>query len=558
MKRNITVNIFGTLYPMDEDAYAMLNAYIVNMRDYFSNQPDGKEIADDIEGRVAELMSELRENGTEAISIQHIEDIINRVGKPEQFIEEDEKCNDPMGPSINETEKKKKLYRDPEHKILGGVFGGFGCYLGITPVWLRLAYILLIFGFLINMPETFPIILLLISSYFVCWASIPLATNPAERLQMKGEQVNLPNMCDEFLTSTREMLSRQAELNKDGRLTAGVVSVLKWCIYAIGILLIAACIAGAIGLLIAIVCAASAPWGTLRSMVGEDFPIMVVIDSNPTWLLWSATVSVLVLLIVTLYLLLHFTLHILGSVRPLTTKLRVGSLVIWLIALLFAAASLTNIASNTISYHRFTKRHLGHKEYNEEERKNEQHRKLNEEGWTIVWDNNTNKLSNKGQHYSGNKYVSYLEGKTEDSGMVMKYEVVRSQKLSPGVYRLQAIGRTNGNGAEIVAFNGKDERYSSPIPVCGNKGGSVWSDARMALEADTTNILPNRNYLNSITKANNSKGYGWSEIVIDNVIVGPDSILKYGVTNVSPTQTWDGTWLSATAFELIRQEQAKP
>lgn len=120
MKRNITVNIFGSLYPMDEDAYAMLNSYISNMREYFSRQPDGKEISDDIEGRVAELMSELRQNGTEAISIEHIQEIIERVGKPEQFLEEETESIrtdiPPLPPSI----VKKKLFRDPEHKMMGG------------------------------------------------------------------------------------------------------------------------------------------------------------------------------------------------------------------------------------------------------------------------------------------------------------------------------------------------------------------------------------------------------------------------------------------------------
>ena len=275
MKRNITVNIFGSLYPMDEDAYTMLNAYIANMRDYFSHQPDGKEIADDIEGRVAELMSELRQNGTEAISIEHIEEIINRVGKPEQFVEDETIIKNI--PPIPLSSPKKKLFRDPEHKVLGGVFSGLGCYLGMNPLWLRLAYIVIIFWLSLIMNITLPIILLLICSYFVCWGSIPLAANPAERLQMKGEPVNLSNMCDEFLTSTKEMISRQSEFNKDGRLTAGVVSVLKWCVYAIGILVITACIAGFIGILISIIFAISAPWGNLQGIVREDFlPLIIV------------------------------------------------------------------------------------------------------------------------------------------------------------------------------------------------------------------------------------------------------------------------------------------
>lgn len=556
MKRNITVNIFGSLYPMDEDAYAMLNAYIVNMRDYFSRQPDGKEIADDIEGRVAELMSELRQNGTEAISIEHIEDIINRVGKPEQLVEENSENIEAVIPPIPTEAPKKKLYRDPEHKLLGGVFGGFGCYLGVDPVWLRLAYILLIFGFIVNMPETLPVILLLISAYFVCWGSIPLAANPAERLQMKGEQVNLSNMCEEFLTSTREMLSRQSELNKDGRLTAGVVSVLKWCVYAVAVLLITSCIAGFIGILITIVCAVSAPWNNLRDIVGEDFPIIVLLDSNPSWIIWVATVSVIILLIISLYLLSHFTLRILGRVRPLSNTLRIVSLVLWLIAMVFSAASITKIISN-VNINYFPK-HRVRIERNEIEdiadRKRKQAAQLAEAGWTILKDNNIRNYTNKGKHYSGSYGMNYLDAGMNKDGLGMEYEVERIQKVAPGTYQLEAKGRTNGRGAEIFAINGQGTRYAEPIPVCGGKGGSVWKNAELALNADTTKLLPNRHYLKQLLKVNNSQGYGWSDITIKDIHVGPDSIIRYGLTNISPTQTWDGTWLSATSFELVRQE----
>lgn len=555
MKRNITVNIFGSLYPMDEDAYAMLNAYIANMRDYFSRQPDGKEIADDIEGRVAELMSELRQNGTEAISIEHIEDIINRIGKPEQFEEEEEIVSQAIPPIPPKT-AKKKLYRDPEHKILGGVFGGFGCYLGVNPLWLRMAYILLIVGFFVNMPYTFTIILLIISAYLVCWGSIPLAANPAERLQMKGEQVNLSNMCDEFLTSTREMLSRQYEMNKDGKLTAGVISILKWCVYAVGILLIAVCVAGVIGLLIAVVCAVAAPWGNLRGIIDDDFPILVILDSNPSWLIWTSTISIIVLLVITLYLLAHFTLRILGRVRPLSNALRIISLVVWLIALVFSAASITKIVSN-ININYLPKHRTDWEKSKAEQivaRKERQAKQLKEAGWTVCKDNNIQYYVNKGEHFSGNRGLTYLDAAMRHDGLGMEYEAVRTQKVAPGIYRLEAKGRANGEGAEIFAVDGHGTRLHAPIPVCGNVGGSVWKNAQLALDSDTTNLLPNRNYLEQLRNVNNSQGYGWSDIEITDIYVGPDSLLVYGVSNLSEEKTWDGTWLSATSFELKKQD----
>lgn len=87
MKKNITVNLFGTLYAIDDDACKLLEQYLDNMRSYFSKREGGDEITDDIEHRVAELFSELKTNGVEAISIEHVRDIIQRIGNPEQMDE---------------------------------------------------------------------------------------------------------------------------------------------------------------------------------------------------------------------------------------------------------------------------------------------------------------------------------------------------------------------------------------------------------------------------------------------------------------------------------------
>lgn len=87
MKKNITVNLFGTLYAIDDDACKLLEQYLDNMRSYFSKREGGDEITDDIEHRIAELFSELKTNGVEAISIEHVRDIIQRIGNPEQMDE---------------------------------------------------------------------------------------------------------------------------------------------------------------------------------------------------------------------------------------------------------------------------------------------------------------------------------------------------------------------------------------------------------------------------------------------------------------------------------------
>ena len=85
MKKNITINLFGALYAIDEDAYELLKKYEENMRAYFSRKEGGAEIADDIENRVAELFAELKAAGVEAVTIEHVEDIIRRIGNPEEM-----------------------------------------------------------------------------------------------------------------------------------------------------------------------------------------------------------------------------------------------------------------------------------------------------------------------------------------------------------------------------------------------------------------------------------------------------------------------------------------
>lgn len=83
MKKNITINLCGRLFQIDEDAYELLQQYINSLRSSFGLQDGGEEIVDDIETRIAELFDELKSNGIVAITIDHVKDIITRIGKPE-------------------------------------------------------------------------------------------------------------------------------------------------------------------------------------------------------------------------------------------------------------------------------------------------------------------------------------------------------------------------------------------------------------------------------------------------------------------------------------------
>lgn len=87
MKKNITINLCGRLFNIDEDAYELLRNYIDTLRNYFARQAGGNEIADDLEERIAELLDELKSQGVEAINIDHVKEVIRRVGQPEEMEE---------------------------------------------------------------------------------------------------------------------------------------------------------------------------------------------------------------------------------------------------------------------------------------------------------------------------------------------------------------------------------------------------------------------------------------------------------------------------------------
>ncbi len=184
MKKTFTVNISGIVFNIDEDAYSVLNDYLQSIKKHFANTDGRDEIISDIESRIAEILTESITDTKEVISIEDIEKVIKAIGLPNEFeIDEEEPIakQRSTGRSGKET---KRLYRDPDNTMISGVCGGLGAYFHTDPVWFRLAFVILAFagvgtGVLI---------------YIVLWAVIPLAGSTAEKLEMRGERVDLSNI----------------------------------------------------------------------------------------------------------------------------------------------------------------------------------------------------------------------------------------------------------------------------------------------------------------------------------------------------------------------------
>ena len=123
MKKSLNININGIIFHIDEDAYEKLNAYLERLKKHFSQQEGGGEVVNDIEARIAELLREKMDENKQVVTIEDIDEIIRKLGEPAEMMDDEEQEEKP--PRFN-FDQPKRLYRDPENKIIGGVGGGMG------------------------------------------------------------------------------------------------------------------------------------------------------------------------------------------------------------------------------------------------------------------------------------------------------------------------------------------------------------------------------------------------------------------------------------------------
>lgn len=187
MKKTLTVNLGGTVYHIDEDAYRLLDNYLNNLRLHFSKEECADEIVDDIERRISELFSEKLVGGIQVITIADVEEVIARVGNPEEM-EAEEKSTasaDEAGNAHSDKEKvNRRLFRNPDDKMIGGVVSGLGAYTGWDVTVLRLFLLVIL---VCGCGTLVPI-------YIICWLVIPEAGTAAEKLAMRGEAITVENI----------------------------------------------------------------------------------------------------------------------------------------------------------------------------------------------------------------------------------------------------------------------------------------------------------------------------------------------------------------------------
>jgi phage shock protein PspC (stress-responsive transcriptional regulator) len=189
MKRTLTINLNNIVFHIDDDAYEMLLQYLTDIAQYFESEEEKKEIMSDIEARISELFSEKLQKGKNVITIDDVKDVIQIMGKPNEYAGEEEKqVHSNNQKSEKKGTKTRRFYRDPENCILGGVASGLAAYIDWDVTLIR---VLMVIGVFIGMGVIIPI-------YIVMWLVSPEAKTPSQRLEMQGEEVNIESIKSEF------------------------------------------------------------------------------------------------------------------------------------------------------------------------------------------------------------------------------------------------------------------------------------------------------------------------------------------------------------------------
>ena len=337
MKKTVNINLAGTFFHIDEDAFAKLSRYLEAVKKSISDPVGGDEIIQDIEARIAELFSERLEINTQVISTRELDAIIKIMGQPEDYIMDEDaaQTNSATGNQTRgETISIKQLFRDSDNKFIAGVCSGLSHYLGLEVIWVRLFWIFLSF-----VTTGFGVI-----AYLLFWILVPGAETTSEKLKMTGEPINISNIEKKFNEGYQKVsqniknvdYDKYEEKIKKGSATffdslgAILSTVFKIGIKFFGLLIVIAGLLGLISILIGMTV-----FGTFgiydTGVTGMDIYQLIDTTNTPIWI-----ITLIITLIAGIPLLLLFILGLkimFPNIKSIGTPVKITLTILWIAAI---------------------------------------------------------------------------------------------------------------------------------------------------------------------------------------------------------------------------------
>ncbi len=250
MKKTIKINLGAVVFHVDEDAYDLLRNYLDQLDARFMAEPGRKEILADIETRMAELFQAKISTDKQVLTLADTREVIDIMGEPEEIGEETQD-EEPVTFTRQRGRRGRRMFRDPDNQVIGGVCSGIGAYLNIDPVFIRILFVLFTLAYGIGL-----------LFYFLLWAVVPEARTAAEKLEMSGEEVNVFNLERKVRQEYRQTSGVQGERvprrrrNFIGNLVRGIGKVILVFFKIIGFIVLGSLAIAGVAVLAALIAAA--------------------------------------------------------------------------------------------------------------------------------------------------------------------------------------------------------------------------------------------------------------------------------------------------------------
>jgi phage shock protein PspC (stress-responsive transcriptional regulator) len=204
MKKTISVNLKGTNFIIEEDAYNRLENYLTKLASKLGSDPGKNDIIEDIELRIAELFNGLLNDRKTVIEDEDVAQILVNLGDPSLYVSDEFEENSSGTEQKASESFKRRLFRDTQNSSIGGVCAGLAHYFTIDIVIVRIIFAVLFFigGF------TIPL-------YILLWIILPEAKTSIDRLQMHGKAVTIDSVKEEIENATESIKTKSNQFAKN-------------------------------------------------------------------------------------------------------------------------------------------------------------------------------------------------------------------------------------------------------------------------------------------------------------------------------------------------------
>lgn len=364
MKKALSITLNEIVFQIEDDAYLKLDKYLNSIKAHYEKN-EAEEIVFDIEASIAEKFSQRLEKGKSVITIKDVDGVILEMGSVDEF-DEDEKKEDA------DQALPKRLFRNPDDAILGGVCSGIAVYFGADPLLVRIFFIILTLfwgsGILV---------------YLGLWAIVPVAKTSSQKLEMKGRPVNLEEIQELTREKSKKIKEGSKQIIEDVKRKKGIFyKIINFPIRIIGSLFIALkkiikVLFPALGVFLGIILLISflaailgvtVSFGVLLFNINSpyivsDLPLAELANS---WYYYFGVLSTYFIVLIPLLFLILLSITMIRRKNSFSQFFSIILIVVWILAVTGLAISTADLAPRVNSYVDSYKTEVIIKDYNVE------------------------------------------------------------------------------------------------------------------------------------------------------------------------------------------------